>query len=86
MLCVLILYINSDSGKQIFWETFHGNFICSEFLQEICWINTFCILFWCVEWGSNLGFSANKPTHYLSDHDDYSYFLNSKINQQALES
>ena len=23
------------------------------------------ILFWCLAWGSNLGFTSNKPTHYL---------------------
>ena len=26
-----------DSEQQIFWETFHGNFIYSEFLPDICW-------------------------------------------------
>ena len=33
--------------------------------------NTFRISFWCLPWGSNLGFSSNKPTHYLLDHGDY---------------
>ena len=45
MLCVLILYISGgalqfkvDSERQIFWETFHGNFnLLSEILPEICW-------------------------------------------------
>ena len=50
MLCVLIfihksqyLYCRSqfkvDSERQIFWETFHGNFylLSEEFLPEICW-------------------------------------------------
>ena len=45
MLCVLILYISAgdlrfkvDFGRQIFWETFHGNYIYfAEFLPEICW-------------------------------------------------
>ena len=45
MLCVLFLYISGgtysfkvDSEQQIFWETFHGNFILlSEFLPEIRW-------------------------------------------------
>ena len=27
--------------------------------------NTFRILFWCLAWGSNPGFSSNMPTHYL---------------------
>ena len=26
--------------------------------------NTFRILFWCLAWGSNPGFTSNKPTHY----------------------
>ena len=55
--------------------------------------NTFCILFWCLAWGSNPGLSSNKPKHYLLDYGDYnmtlyhmvdlSYFLHliSKANQ-----
>ena len=36
--------------------------------------NTFRILFWCLPWGSNSGFSSNKPTHYRLDHGDiYTY-------------
>ena len=31
---------------------------------------TFRILFRCLAWGSNPGFSSNKPTHYLLDHGD----------------
>ena len=33
--------------------------------------NTFCILFWCLAWGSNLAFTSNKPIHYLLDHGDF---------------
>ena len=33
--------------------------------------NTFRILFWCLAWGSNPGFSSNRPTHYLLDHGGY---------------
>ena len=29
----------------------------------------FRILIWCLAWSSNPGFSTNKPTHYLLDHD-----------------
>ena len=32
--------------------------------------NTFCILFCCLVWGSNPGFTSNKPTHYLLDYGD----------------
>ena len=31
--------------------------------------NTFCILFWCLAWDSNPGFSSNKPTHQLDQGD-----------------
>ena len=31
------------------------------------WRNTFCILFWCLSWGSKPGFMSNKPRHYLRD-------------------
>ena len=32
------LQFNVDSERQIFWETFHGNFyLLSEFFPEICW-------------------------------------------------
>ena len=31
----------------------------------------FCILFLCLAWGSNPGFSSNKPTKYLLDHGDF---------------
>ena len=34
-------------------------------------INTFHILFWCLAWGSNIGFTSNKPTHYLLDYGDF---------------
>ena len=60
------------SERQIFWETFHCSFnLLSEFSPEICWEegnrrrNTFRILFWCLAWCSDSGFSSNKPTHYL---------------------
>ena len=33
--------------------------------------NTFRILFWCLAWASNPGFSSNKLTHYLLDHGDF---------------
>ena len=33
--------------------------------------NTFCILFWCLAWGLNPGFTSNKPTHYQLDYGDF---------------
>ena len=33
------LQFKVDSERQMFWETFHGNFyLISEFLPEICWV------------------------------------------------
>ena len=31
----------------------------------------FGFLFWCRAWGSNPGFTSNKPTYYLLDYGDY---------------
>ena len=75
------LQFKVDAERQIFWETFHDNFIYSQnFWPEICWEernrrrNTFIISFWCLAWDSNPGFSYNKPTHYLLDYEEFSYF------------
>ena len=57
------LQFKVDSERQIFWETFHGNFIYS---QSFCQIstergnrrrNTFRISFRCLAWDTNPGFS-----------------------------
>ena len=45
--------------------------------------NTFRILFWYLAWGSNPGFSSNKPTHYLLDHSDFIEELNSIFGDEA---
>ena len=58
-----------------FWETFHGNFICSEFLPEISEDILFVFCFRCLAWGSNPGFTSNKPTHYLLDYGDFMIWL-----------
>ena len=34
--------------------------------------NTFRILFWCLDWGSNPGLPSNKTTLYILDHGDFS--------------
>ena len=88
MLCVFIVYIsggdlqfNVDSEQQIFWETCHGNFILRlrVFAGNPPRGNRrripFCILFWCLAWGSNPFFTSNKPTHYLLDYSDFIVFL-----------
>ena len=33
---------------------------------------TFRILIWCLAWGSDPGFTSNKPTHYLQNYGDFS--------------
>ena len=84
MLCVLILYISS--GTYCLKSTTNDRFF--EKLFMVIWFtlrvfarnllrgnhrrNTFCILFWCLAWDSNLGFTSNKPTHYLLDHGEHS--------------
>ena len=70
-VCVNFIHKWRDSERQIFWETFLGNFyLLSEILPEICWEeirrNTFRILFWCLAWGSNPNKgSFNKPINLL---------------------
>ena len=70
------LQFKVDSERQIFWETFYGNFLFTlrvfarNLLRGNRRRNTFRILFWCLAWDSNPGFSSNKPTHYLLDHGD----------------
>ena len=81
---VLILYISggtyslkSTANDRFFEKLFMAiSYLLSELLPEICWEenrrrNTFRILFWCLAWGSNPGFSSNKPMHYLLDHGDF---------------
>ena len=76
MLCVLILYIiggsEVDFERQIFWETFHGNFIYSffEFLPEICWeeiagqiLFVFCFDVWPGAWALALRLISQHTTY-----------------------
>ena len=77
------LQFKVDYERQIFWETFHGNFIYSQsnLLRGNRRRNTFRISFWCLAWDSNPGFSSNKPTHYLLDQRLNSLTLLNKKNQ-----
>ena len=71
------LLFKVDSERQIFWETFHGNFLFTlrVFARNLLRGNrqrkTFRILFWCLAWDTNPSFSSNKPIHYLLDHGDF---------------
>ena len=48
--------------------------------------NTFRILFWCLEWGSNPSFSSNKSAHYLLEHGTTPFGLKSLKNHQKAQS
>ena len=73
------LQFKVDSERQIYWETFHGNFIYSQsFCQKSAerkslrkYFSYFVLMF-----GSNPGFSSNKPTHYLLLEINYQQFYN----------
>ena len=83
MLCVLILYtsgrtysLKSTPNDKFFEKLFMTVFIysqsfCQKSAERNRRRNTFRILFWRLAWGSNPGFSSNKPTHYLLDHGDF---------------
>ena len=86
MLCVLILYI---SGGTYSLQSAPNDRFFEKLFMEICFTlrvfarnllrgnrrrNPFRISFWCLTWGSNPGFSSNKPTHYLLDHGDFYIF------------
>ena len=71
------LQFKVNSEQQIFLRKFSWQFLFTlrvfarNLLRGNCRRNTFRILFWCLAWGSNPGFSSNKPTHYLLDHGDF---------------
>ena len=79
MLFALILYMSgatyslTSTPKDTFWETFS----VSELLPEICWEKIAEEIFFfshsvlVLTWDTNLGFTCNKPKHYLLDCDDY---------------
>ena len=97
VVCV-ILYISGenysfkvDSEQQIYWETFSwpGDFTFRVFARNLLRGNrrryTFRILLWCLVWGSNTGFSKNKPTHYLLHYGDYKDNRNSILKADCEE-
>ena len=70
------LQFKVDTERQIFWETFHGNFIYSQsvcqksaekIVEEILF--AFCFDVW--PGAGTLAFTSNKPTHYLLDYSDF---------------
>ena len=78
MLCVLILYI--CRGSYSLKSTLNDRFFEKLFIAILFTLrifvrnrrrNTFHILFWRLAWGSNPGFTSNKPTHYLLDYGEF---------------
>ena len=78
MLCVLILYISG--GTYCLKSTQNDRFSEKLFMAILFTLrvfarnrrrNTFRISLWCLAWGSNPGFSSDKPTHYLLGHGDF---------------
>ena len=74
------LQFKVDSERQIFWETFNGNFIysqsfCQKSVEKKLPKKYFRFSFWYLACNSNPGFSSNKPTHCLLDHDDFLRFI-----------
>ena len=80
--CWVLLQFKFDSERQIFWETIQGSFyllfgvFARYLLRRNRQRNTFCILFWCLAWNSNPGFTSNSSTHYLLDYGDFNSFGN----------
>ena len=80
MLCVLILYISG--GTYSLTSIPSDRFFEKLFMTIFIYSQSFCrksaekksskkyfsyFLFLCLAWGSNPGFSSNKPTHYPLD-------------------
>ena len=72
------LQLTVDSERQIFY-LFILRVFARNLLRENRRRNTFRISFWCLAWGSNSGFSSNKPTHYLLDHGDFFNFASKTL-------
>ena len=76
-VCVNFMYKRRD----LFLTNFSWQFLFTlrvfarNLLRENRRRNTFRILLWCLVWGSNPGFSSNKPTHYLLDYGGFNIFV-----------
>ena len=85
VVCVIFLYISgaiyslkSIPNDKFLLRNFSRQFyLLPEFLLEICWEEIAEKILFRISvlisglWGSNPGFSSNKPTHYLLDHGDF---------------
>ena len=82
MVCVIFIHKWRDLQFKVrtkdFWETFHDSFntlrvFARNLLRGNRRKNAFSILFCCLAWGWNAGFTSNKPTHYLLDNGDFQH-------------
>ena len=76
--------LKSISNDRFFEKLFHAILftlrVFARNLQRGCRRrSTFCILFWCLAWGWNLGFTSNRPTLYLLDHGGFKTTLTFNI-------
>ena len=81
MLCLLILYISGGTyslkttpNDRFFWETFHGIYLLTEFLPEICWeeIAEGILFVFCFDvWPEARTLAFRLPIHYLLDDGDF---------------
>ena len=76
------LQFNVDSKRQIFEKLFFLflftlRIFARNLLRGNPRINIFFfhIMFWYLAWDTNLGFTSNKPTHYLLDCDDFKLLI-----------
>ena len=76
------LQFKVNSERQIFFRNFSWQFLFTlrvftrNLLRGNCQKNTFCILFWCLAWGSNPGFTSNKlPTRLRRLHIATMHYL-----------
>ena len=60
--------LKSTSNDRFVWKTLRV--FARNLLRGNAEVTFFCILFWCLAWDSNPGFSCNKPAHYLLDQGD----------------
>ena len=82
MLCVLILYISDRFFEKLFIAIlFTLRVFARNLLRGNRRRNTFRISIWCLAWGSNPGFSSNKPTHFLLDHGDFAGLISPAISK-----
>ena len=91
MLCVLILYISS--GTYSIKSTPNDRFLRNYFMAGLFTLivfarnllrgnrrkNTFRILFWCLAWDSDPGFTSNKPKYYLLDHSGETFMIANSV-------